>query len=583
MEATMRKRILLLFIIVTLVFVTSCQPSNGWSDTPDREFEDFTNDIFCAEVSSDSLSLNYSLTHPENYGIHTLPEGFPSFTYENLTEDSLGYENMLATLNEFESNKLSYEQQNLYEILKYTLELRIEGQNYLAFTESLGPTTGIQAQLPVLLTEFRIGDSSDLAQYFSLLRTIPDYFRSLLSIEKKKSALGTLPCRSTISHIIDQCRDFLDAKGTSILETTLENRLSSCTFLTETDKAEALQKNSRLIIKYVIPAYETLIAGLTELLPLAPEDGPLCHYERGKGYYEYLVRSITGSSRPVSETKERMEKTLQTSRETLLSYAASDPSLFTTCQDYVGKFTSPEQILHMLQNAINADFPSCGDTSFDVKYVDKALEDYLSPAFYLTPPIDDNGKNCIYLNGSGRFYASSLFNTLAHEGYPGHLYQTCYMQNKKLPLLRYALGCEGYTEGWASYAEVYAYRYTGDSPEEAAILQNNMTMSLCMYGLSDIGIHYEGWDTDRLYTFVRQYGVTDFQKVKKLYETIIDEPASYIKYAAGYLEFLILKETFRERDGKNYSDKRFHQYVLDFGTAPFDVLGENIDKWLKIH
>lgn len=54
---------------------------------------------------------------------------------------------------------------------------------------------------------------------------------------------------------------------------------------------------------------------------------------------------------------------------------------------------------------------------YKVSYVDPSLEDYLSPAFYLTPPLDAYDENAIYINGSDRFAGADLFTTLAHEGY----------------------------------------------------------------------------------------------------------------------------------------------------------------------
>jgi uncharacterized protein (DUF885 family) len=572
MEERMRIRILS-FLLVLSLCVCSLVSCKAESDSTDNiAFSEFTNEIFISQVSSDPLTLNYSLSHPENYGITALPNGFSSFTYEDLEKDSLALENMLSSLESFDKKSLSYDNQILYDILEDTLEKRVEGQTYLAFTESLGPTTGIQAQLPVLLSEFRIEDKTDLSQYFSLLRTVPDYFESLLSVEKEKSRLGTLPCQSTLSHIINQCEDYLGENGTALLETSFINKLSSCSFLSDAERTKAIRKNARLVKRKVIPAYKNLMAGLVSLIPLAGENGALCNYSRGKGYYEYMVRAYTGSSHSVSELESLLRKQLDNSQDILLSYAKEDPSVFTSCQDYAGKFTSPEQILSTLKESVLADFPSCGNTAYSVKYVDESLEDFLSPAFYLTPPIDESENNVIYINGADRYDTSSLFNTLAHEGYPGHLLQTCYMQQKNLPLLRYALDYGGYTEGWASYAEIYSYKYTGASEGEIAVLQNNMIATLCLYGLSDIGVHYNGWDENALYDFLKAYGTWDRTAVTSLYEAIVDEPASYLKYAAGYMEFALLKEKFRELDGDNYTDKRFHTFVLDMGNAPFSVL-----------
>ena len=70
-----------------------------------------------------------------------------------------------------------------------------------------------------------------------------------------------------------------------------------------------------------------------------------------------------------------------------------------------------------------------GDTepSCTVKRVSPSLEEYSSPAFYLTPPIDVITENSIYINENDPLTGLDLYTTLAHEGYPGQLYQTVYL------------------------------------------------------------------------------------------------------------------------------------------------------------
>lgn len=588
MYRTIRLTIFMSLLLAFSLLCTSCSPASiiprgadsGTPDTPHsdiQDFDTFSQSLFRSLAASDPLTLNYTLSHPENYGIHNLPDGFSSFTYDSLKKETISYENLLAALKTFDPEKLTHSQQILYEILEDKFSLQLEERKYLSLSESLGPTTGIQAQLPVLLAEFRIEDASDLSQYFSLLRTLPRYFSSLLSVEEKKKQLGTLPCRSTLTHIINQCESYLNDQGTSILVSTFTRKIAQADFLTEKERQKAIRKNKELIQKSVIPAYESLLGGLTDLLPFAGTDGALCHYKDGLSYYKYLVRAVTGSSRSVTELTEQMQAELERSHKALLSYAEKDPALFRTCQDYTGKFTRPEQILDTLKEKTTADFPACrATTSYTVKKVDESLQDYLSPAFYLTPPLDDTDSNVIYINGADRYDPSSLFNTLAHEGYPGHLLQTCYAADKKFPILRYLFDYGGYTEGWASYAEIYSYKYTGQSEDEVGILQNNMTATLCLYGLADTGVHYKGWTVQELSDFLKPYGTFETSSVEDLYNAIVDEPASYLKYTVGYLEFTFLKEKFRQKAGENYTDKAFHTYVLDMGPASFDILRKHL-------
>ena len=90
------------------------------------------------------------------------------------------------------------------------------------------------------------------------------------------------------------------------------------------------------------------------------------------------------------------------------------------------QYTKPDEILETLKAQISKDFPALSKCSYKVKYVPKALEGSLSPAFYLVPPLDRYQDNVVYINRGTRFQNEDLFPTLAHEGYPGHLYQNVY-------------------------------------------------------------------------------------------------------------------------------------------------------------
>ena len=78
----------------------------------------------------------------------------------------------------------------------------------------------------------------------------------------------------------------------------------------------------------------------------------------------------------------------------------------------------------------------------------------------MIPPIDNSGENVIYINPGHISDDLTLFTTLAHEGYPGHLYQTVYYSATKHPPIRDLLSFGGYTEGWATYCEMLSYYYS---------------------------------------------------------------------------------------------------------------------------
>lgn len=568
----MKKLHSFIVILLATLALCSCVPAQKAADTDNPDFTTFTDELFCSEANSDSLTLNYTLSRPEDYGITSLPKGFSTFSYEDLASGGPACENMLAKLESYDKGSLSFQQQVLYDTLHDTLESEIRDGDYTAFSEALGPTTGIQAQLPVLLAEFRIEDADDLEQYFALLSTVPDYFAALVELEKKKAGLGTLPCQSTLRHIISQCDEFMRSDGAAMLSHTFEAKVSALTFLNDKEKESTAARGRTDIDRYVMTAYRSLTEGLRSLLGSAGKSGSLSAYPDGASYYAHLVRRTTGSSLSLEELEKRLKEKLDSSHNTLLDYAGKSPSLFTSCDRYVSNYPTPDSILDTLQTRMADDFPEAVESSYEIKYVDKALENYLSPAFYLTPPVDDSHTNTIYINNSSRYDASSLFNTLAHEGYPGHLYQTCYMHGNNLPPLRHMMDYGGYTEGWATYAEIYAYKYTGVSKDEVGILRNNMISALCLYGLCDIGVHAHGWGRDELSDFLGQYGSWGADAAASVYDAVVDEPASYLKYAVGYLEIMRLKDKVKEHLGSSYSEKAFHTYFLNMGPTSFDIL-----------
>ena len=561
--------------LATSLLLTACSTGSKTSpesstsqSTESKKFTEFTDQLFRETVSSDALSLNYTLSKPDKYGISPTCGGFTPISLDSLKNAAPETENLLYSLKEFDKSELTLPQQLLYDSLAYTLEMDKKGADFILFSRPLSPVTGLQAQLPVLLAEYNFDSVEDIQNYFALLESIPGYFESVLSFLEIQAKEHMLPSRDTLETIADQCLSFTQNNGSDILLTSFRSRTKSCTFLDRNTRKDYRKKNKELVRSCITPAYEQLIHGLNVISAMAGTDGALSSYPNGKEYYSHLFAQETGSSTSVEEYYQILNDRLHKSRNTLLSYAKKDPALFSSLSTKAAGNLTPEERLASLSTAILKDFPQAADVNYTVSYVDKSLEDYLSPAFYLTPPLDAFTENSIYINNSSRVAGADI----SHEGYPGHLYQNVFHRQQNHPLLSYALNFSGYTEGWATYAELYSYKYLGYSKDEVGILRNNMIVSLCIYGICDIGIHYYGWDEKKVLEFLNQNGNYPEDTAHSLYKNIIDEPGSYLKYTIGYMEFAKLKDAARKQLGKNFSEKSFHQYVLSAGPAPFPIL-----------
>jgi uncharacterized protein (DUF885 family) len=229
-------------------------------------------------------------------------------------------------------------------------------------------------------------------------------------------------------------------------------------------------------------------------------------------------------------------------------------------------------LLDDLETMIAGKFPELPWTRTQIKLVPDAMEAHLSPAFYMIPEIDNSSENVIYLNEGYPRDELSLFTTLAHEGFPGHLYQTvCYASLSPDPL-RTILHFGGYVEGWATYAEMCSYYLAGLPKEQATFLQKNASIILGLYSLADMGIHYDGWDREDLRQFLTAYGIGDSEVADQIYDLILGDPGNYLKYYIGYVEFLELKKAYALEAGDTFSQMEFHKKVLDVGPARFDVV-----------
>ena len=117
-----------------------------------------------------------------------------------------------------------------------------------------------------------------------------------------------------------------------------------------------------------------------------------------------------------------------------------------------------------------------------------------------------------------------------------------------------------------------SYYYAPVDKTYAAMAQKNTSLILGLYSLADIGIHHEGWGLSETTTFFRSHGITDTDSIREIYDLIISDPANYLKYYVGFLEFLELKKAAVEKWNSHFSQQRFHKAVLDIGPAPFEIL-----------
>lgn len=542
-------------------------------------FDSFLENFFRTEVTENTLNLHFTLSNPESYGITETPITLGDLSAQTMDETHATLENTLSVLNTFDYDKLSSRQQLDYDVLSDYLSAEYFVSDLTLYDEILRPSTGIQAQLPVLYEEYRFYDKGDIEDYLALIALTDSYFEQIIDFEQQKAKAGLFMSDYACDNIISQCESFVKNPDEHYLILTFNNKVAQIADLTETERETYQAQNEELVKEHVLSAYENLAASLTELLGSGKNDCGLCYFPDGKEYYEYLVYHNTGSAKNIKEIQEMISQKRSSDLTAAAALMLEYPNLTEQCNAVRLDGMDSVATLQLLQEKMLAQFPAAPGTEFTVSYIDACMEDYMAPAFYITAPLDNYEKNSIFINASTDARTMRYFTTLAHEGFPGHLYQTVMSYEAGLSPARAMLNFPGYVEGWATYVEMLSYQYAGLDENVATLMALNQSALLSLYATTDLGIHYEGWTFADVLAFWDDYGISDQKALREVYELIVEEPAHYLKYYVGYLEFLELKEKAQETYGNDYSDVAFHQAVLDIGPAPFSIIEKYLDEY----
>lgn len=540
-------------------------------------FDAYTEEVFLNEIALNTINLHYTLAHPENFGITEYEPSLGSFNLEQLKQSYNELHLFKQEMEAFVYDELTKEQQFTYDVMMDYIETELSVEDLLLYSEVLGPVTGYQAQLPVLLAEYHFRTVQDVEDYLALVGLVDDMFTELIEFEKAKSEAGLFMPDYAAEAIIDQCRQFIATPEENYMLDVFETEIAALTAegLTEEKKQEYIAKNRELITTELVDAYQTLIDGLEALKGTGTNDKGLYYYEDGTRYYEYLVHSLTGSAKSVSTLMLETSQYIDSMMPVMQSMALANPKILSDLSTFEFCETEPEKIMEDLIVKIQEDFPELPDANYTIKYVHPSMEEHMSPAFYLTPPVDDYLSNVIYVNKSQ--ITQELYTTMAHEGYPGHMFQNVYTASKNLPLVRNLFSYQGYSEGWATYVEYYSYQLGGLYKELADVLMMNNSISLGIYAYVDMGIHYLGWGMEEVTQYLSKYGMAGF--AQQIFEIMVEEPGNYLSYFIGYLEFTNLKSTATEAWGDSFTLKKFHDAVLTLGPAPFDLLTKAIKNY----
>ncbi len=599
----LKKRATILLFSFLVIFSLGITSFIYIQTSPRRDFKKITQKLLVQNLEDNSLLAHFLISDPQKAGMDETIS-MPLYSFEQEKEQLAETKALYEQLSALKLRETDLEGILLRNSLCFHLSHSIKLSEYEYFEEPFSPYSGVQNELPILLTEFSLEDKEDVEEYLQILALIPDYLGGLCRYEEEKAQKGMFMSDSMADKVIEALDHFcglsdVDNPFLITFEAKLKTLLQSGQ-ITEEEYRHYIDENQRLITTVLLPAYEKTGDSLTLLKSgerKAMQQG-LCAYEGGSQYYEIYVSTILGEDINIPALKNAFSRQLMSDFTELNRILESNPQYFIKLMgnEAAGdplRSLSPEQCIEILKQQISEDFsvPDEKIYPYALKDVSASMEDYTNPAYYFTPPVDDPTRNVIYINRSQTPEGISLFTTLAHEGFPGHLYQSVTtaraLASANLPSLSGIAQFGGYTEGYATYVEFLSYDYSKQAAagltgsDEAALyydyLYYNRSICLNLYSIIDIMIHYENATPAEIRPYLYKIGITRDEDIQTIYDYIVMEPGTYITYYGGYLKILECKNLAKESWGDAYTDKAFHQMLLEVGPQSF----ENLKKYIR--
>lgn len=562
-------------------------------NSSEEKFARFSDSYLQSAYENDSLSLHFTLENPGAFAIDPSAISLPCYDRKTYLAEGESLQKLRRTLSGISPAHLPPHTKETYEILTAYLERKQEGTNFPYFEEPLSPTSGIHTTLPVLLAEYSMEEEKDVKSYLALLSLIPSYFDSLAAYETDKAAAGMFMASEDASMVISQCDFLASEKGESLFTDCFLQNLKQV-YEKDTEKyAYYTSDHARILHTLVLPAYEKLGDSLLLLREEGKEQRGLCQYPNGKAYYTYLEQQQIGCDLTTEELAKQLSERLQTLYAELAVYRQKYP--LDTLPDLSGTsadLPAPDTCLSTLQEQMSALFPPLPDSSpVTVKEIPTALAPYTAPAYYFTPRLSlcrpgeiSNVNNVIYVNPETDYL--TMYTTLAHEGFPGHMFQNVYFLATqgvtRENILRYVMNFPGYSEGWAMYVELLSFDHTYEKEEQKAyahMLRLSREIQICLLCYLDIWIHTKDACLPDIAPYLAKIGIKEPQDLADVYTYLVNEPCTYLKYYGGYLQLLACQELYKEKCETahiQYSDLAFHTFFLSHGPDSYPSIRQAI-------
>jgi uncharacterized protein (DUF885 family) len=592
---------LISFSFLFLLF-SSCshrtEPSTKISETV--KLNAFFEEVFEANVSRYPTWQTY-LGRKTNYGL--LDNETEAYSQEN---HQISHQT-LARLNDFDYEALNDEGKTSYRIMKYQLEMQIEGYRWRYHGFPLNQMFGYQSETPSFMIDMhRIESEEDAKAYISRLKEIKRVFSERMIYVKKQESLGIKPPHFVFEKVIADSKNIITGKPfqkkgkSSPLYEDFEQKISKLK-ASKDSKQNLLNDAQMALVQYVLPAYQELITYLEGLEKKASLNQGAWSLPNGKEFYDFQLKGDTTTDLNaeeihqigLSEVKRIQGEMLEIMKQ--VNFKGSLQDFFTHMRGK--KYAYPDsaagrkaylaEVAKVLKE-IKAELPKLfmrfPKAELIVKPVEAYREKSAGTAFYSGPSMEGNRPGIYYVNlykmaDNPKYKLEAL---AYHEAIPGHHMQIAIAKELEgLPKFRRSGGFTAYVEGWGLYSELL--------PQEIGFYKNpysdfgrlSMEIWRATRLVVDTGIHSKKWTREQAIAFMRENTPSAELETVKEIERYFIMPGQATAYKVGMMKILELRKRAKEALGDKFDIREFHDVILKDGSLPLQVLEDKVNQWIK--
>ncbi len=485
-------------------------------------------------------------------------------------------DDQLDILYSIDPDQLDYQDRAFYDKVVYDLELSAYEIQYSAFAyyaPVFDPLIGPQCDLLFILDVLEFETVEDAENYILLLEDLDRYYDEICDFEEDRAARGFACTDSVYEDIAASFDGLASQEDDCFLYDSFAERLNNIAGLTDDQRTQLIADHDAAMHDYVFPEFRECSERMGALIGSGGVQQGVCAYPGGDAYYQVRFIAFANSSKTIDETLVELDSMLTGMMASVTAIASSgDTSWYS---DYLNPACSMgddvESNLDYLYDAIAPDFPDLPDHEYFTRDVPESLEENFSPAAYLGYHLDTYDHNMIITNRSGVDDTFGI--TCAHEGYPGHMFQSVYTRSVCEHPYLYICDSTGYAEGWATYVENYCYKYFVENENAMALLQADNELNVLIFARLDIGINYEGWDltdcSDYLTELLGQ-SISD-EGLQHMYQIVTNQPGYGVKYGIGFLNTGLTIQSVRDQFPDATDEEIFTAY-LDALPLTFEMI-----------